>query len=575
MNTLLNYFLEANLALAIVALADYLLLHRETDISLRRKLLLAGVGVALMLPLLHVPLQRLNAALPTLAYALPANTAPTDLPETSHPEFQLSTLETVALAYGLIILLCLVHTSYQVARLVALRLRLRARTINNVYVYELPGAQAAFSFFNHVFLPTGSPRAVAHMFEHESSHARLGHSYDILALEVVKAFFWANPAAYAIKQRLMAIHEFEADREALKQANAHEYEATLVEEALQGIQYPLVNHFNQHLILKRITMMKQLTKRIARWKLGVLAITMLAATVFIACQDQIMNEFKDSTIAQVDNYPPEVKVDLDRLKKEYPKARFIYLEGQADEIRDKFQQHEDQKHLIVGSYNFPDRQLMGVLTVDLSKYELKNAQEVYTVVEQPARPREGFELYVSKLGSQIQYPATAREQKVEGKVFVQFTVNETGALSDFQIIKGIGSGCDQEALRVIEQGGDWLPAEQRGQKVKQRMVIPIQFSLPGKQNAKISIDEPREGDQQIMDIAGVMQKVARGYVLTGEIKNAAGEPLQGINIVVAGTTQGTVTNQNGEYRLEVAAEKGALVFSFIGFRTEKIEFGNN
>jgi TonB family protein len=575
MNTLLNYLLEAHLALLIVALADYLLLHRETDISLRRKLLLGGVGLAVVAPLLHVPFQQLNAALPTLAYTIPPDLEPQQVSETVALTSGLSTLEVFALCYGGVAILFLLHTGYQVARLVALRLRLRGQAVHNIYVYELPSHQAAFSFFNHVFVPAAQAHAHAHVIEHERSHARLGHSYDILAIEIVKAFLWLNPAVYAIKQRLMAIHEFEADREALKHANPHAYETTLVEEALQGIQYPIVNHFNQHLILKRIAMMKQLTHKIAHWKLGVLGTILLAATVFIACQDQILSEMKDSTISQVTNYPPDVKADIDRYQKQYPKARFVYLEGQADEIRGKLKEYPEKSELIMNSYEFPDRNMMGVLTVDLAKYELKDENEVFSVVEEAAKPKQGFELYMAGIGSRIQYPADARQRNIEGKVFVQFTVTETGALSDFQVVKGIGGGCDQEAVRIIQEGGDWVPGRQRGQAVKQRMVIPIMFMLGNSQPATISIGQIQEGEPQIMDIDGNLQKVNNGYVLTGQVKDTNGKPLPGINIVVAGSTQGTVTNMDGRYRLEVQAEKGALVYSFIGFRTERIEFGNN
>jgi TonB family protein len=573
MNTLLNYFLEAHLVLLIVALADYLLLHRETDISLRRKLLLGGLALAVLAPLLHVPFQQLNEAIPTLAYSVPPDLQPQDLSDKAKTGVTFSVLEVSALAYGLITLVLLLHTTYQVGRLVGLRLRLRSREVNDLYLYELPSQQAAFSFFNHVFIPAAPASAQAHMIAHESSHARLGHSYDILAVEIVKAFFWANPAAYAIKHRLMAIHEFEADREALKNANPADYETTLVEEALQGIQYPLVNHFNQHLILKRITMMKQLTQKIARWKLGVLATVLLAATVFIACQDQILNEMKDSTLSQIGNYPKEVQADIKKFQKQYPGSRFTYVEGQVDEIREKMQANQAVNQ-ILNSYNFPERQTMGVLTRDLSHLELKDG-DVYRVVEEPAKPKKGFELYSAEIASRIQYPLAARQQNIEGKVYVQFTVSETGTLSDFQVVKGIGGGCDEEALRVIQDGGEWLPGRQRGQAVKQRMVIPIQFTLGNSQPATISIGQIREGEPKMMDITSNVQKINGGYVLTGQVKDAQGKPLPGINIVVDGTTQGTVTTTEGKYKLEVMSDKGALVYSFIGFSTERKEFGNN
>ncbi|QLH31678.1 MAG: carboxypeptidase-like regulatory domain-containing protein [Cyclobacteriaceae bacterium] len=62
------------------------------------------------------------------------------------------------------------------------------------------------------------------------------------------------------------------------------------------------------------------------------------------------------------------------------------------------------------------------------------------------------------------------------------------------------------------------------------------------------------------------------YFMVGKVSDQNDQPIYGMNIVLAGSTQGTVTNQNGEYKLEVTKNSGMLVFSFVGFNTETISF---
>jgi protein TonB len=66
---------------------------------------------------------------------------------------------------------------------------------------------------------------------------------------------------------------------------------------------------------------------------------------------------------------------------------------------------------------------------------------------------------------------------VEGKVFVQFVVDKKGNISEVEAIRGIGAGLDEEAVRVVKNSPAWNPGKQRGNAVKTRVVIPINFAL--------------------------------------------------------------------------------------------------
>ena len=105
------------------------------------------------------------------------------------------------------------------------------------------------------------------------------------------------------------------------------------------------------------------------------------------------------------------------------------------------------------------------------------AETIFTIVEDPASPVGGNEAFYRFIYDNIKYPTQARRMGIEGKVFVQFVVEKDGTLTDVQAVKGIGAGCDEEAVRVVKAHPKWNPGKQRGQPVKQRIIIPITFKL--------------------------------------------------------------------------------------------------
>lgn len=109
--------------------------------------------------------------------------------------------------------------------------------------------------------------------------------------------------------------------------------------------------------------------------------------------------------------------------------------------------------------------------------EEEEPDKIFLVVEQPASPKGGMSAFYEFVSKNIHYPAQARRMGVEGKVFVEFVVEKDGTLSSFTVIKGIGAGCDEEAVRILQLSPAWSPGKQRGQPVKQRMVLPIHFKM--------------------------------------------------------------------------------------------------
>lgn len=109
--------------------------------------------------------------------------------------------------------------------------------------------------------------------------------------------------------------------------------------------------------------------------------------------------------------------------------------------------------------------------------EEEEVDEIFEIVEDQPVPQGGMQAFYKYVGKNMNYPNQARRMGVEGKVFVQFVVDKDGSLTDIKAVKGIGAGCDEEAVRVLKAAPKWTPGKQRGRAVKVRMILPITFKL--------------------------------------------------------------------------------------------------
>jgi periplasmic protein TonB len=108
--------------------------------------------------------------------------------------------------------------------------------------------------------------------------------------------------------------------------------------------------------------------------------------------------------------------------------------------------------------------------------DVEEADQIFLFPETHAEPRKGYENFYKQLRDNLKYPAKARRMNTQGRVYIQFVVDDKGELSNISVLKGIGDGCDEEAIRVLGLT-KWNPGKQRGKPVKVRMVLPIIFSL--------------------------------------------------------------------------------------------------
>ena len=104
-------------------------------------------------------------------------------------------------------------------------------------------------------------------------------------------------------------------------------------------------------------------------------------------------------------------------------------------------------------------------------------EEIFMIVEEQAMPKGGLKKFYKYISDNLSYPSQARRMGVEGRVFLQFVVEKDGSITDIKVLKGIGSGCDEEAVKVLKSAPKWKPGKQRGKAVRVRRSIPVFFKL--------------------------------------------------------------------------------------------------
>ncbi|MDD3876163.1 MAG: energy transducer TonB [Bacteroidales bacterium] len=103
--------------------------------------------------------------------------------------------------------------------------------------------------------------------------------------------------------------------------------------------------------------------------------------------------------------------------------------------------------------------------------------EIFLVVEDPATFPGGEPARMRFLQENIRYPQIAREMGIQGTAYVTFVVEPNGSLTNIRVLRGIGGGCDEEAIRVVSIMPRWVPGKQRGQAVRVQFNMPIRFVL--------------------------------------------------------------------------------------------------
>jgi TonB family protein len=249
-------------------------------------------------------------------------------------------------------------------------------------------------------------------------------------------------------------------------------------------------------------MMRTLKQKIKGWK--IMAVTAVIPIFFfvVACQDQAESVQSREVFKTVNDFPANVQQTLAKLKAEFPTDEFIVIPPTGHNVED-FKGHENHISMINGEYVYEANAMtvvMGDKKDGASKYLIlqykasdkllskiqsekdeeivvSDGEQVFLVVEQPPTYPGGLDKMYEFLNQNTRYPEVAKKQNIQGSVFISFTVEKNGTISEATLIKGISKECDQEALRVVKLMDKWNPGMQSGKAVRVKFVLPVKFKL--------------------------------------------------------------------------------------------------
>lgn len=462
MNALLNYLIEASIGFALFYAIYYFLFRKETNFNFNRIYLLLSLVASIAVPFVHFVSPQQAPAVPTLGDILPTYWLPEIVVGEQMVENSLSLTawQVISLVYATGIVLLLIRLAVQLTSLLRYIHNAKASLIDNHFVLELQENKPTFSFFKYVFIGQShllSEEEKKNILEHERIHALHYHSVDILFLNTLSIVFWFNPVIYLYKKTLVQLHEFEADSRAVTEHEVDHYCGLLAKVALYSAEFPIANHFNNSLTLKRIAMIKTTKQTISTWKKIVLFPLVTLFFIAIACQDQVMQGIQEvaANSSVTTEYPLEVQKALDDLKLKNPMATFqvVGVKSEGEAVLDELvSQNLIRKDEVINLHSIPspDKDDIFKTYLILEKGEMTKQlasasateDQVYTVVDESASPKGGMESLFNFIFSNLSYPQSARTEGKEGVVYIQFIINENGSLSDFAVIKGTDTRLD-------------------------------------------------------------------------------------------------------------------------------------
>jgi TonB family protein len=194
---------------------------------------------------------------------------------------------------------------------------------------------------------------------------------------------------------------------------------------------------------------------------------------------------------------------------------------------------------------------------------------LFSVVEEMPQFGNGWEDIKKYILDNFQYPQTAIDDSIEGRVYLQFVINEDGSVSNAEVVRELRYDLDEECIRVIENMPDWKPGKQRGEFVKVRFVIPFIFKMSESDTGKGNVITPKE-ELKVKSIElKVFPNPAKDYVNIEILSNMTDLEYQLINakgqIIKSGHIYNSTKHinisdiENGLYIVRLISKENGLI----------------
>ena len=467
MMALLIYSIKSALVLTLLYLPYTLMLRQESFFRMNRIALLTILMLALVLPMVDIP----SLATPKQPVVYEMQQRIMLMTQEAETQWGQDTLCHDMSQRSILTPLCLLALVYVIGVSLALSIRLwqlfRIGQIirggclwtdksNHATIYCHIDDVAPFSWMRSIVISESDYKPFGReILLHEKAHILNRHSFDILLLTFVEALQWWNPIAYLLGRSLRDVHEYEADDYVLHQGiSLHNYQALLVKKALANTSYAFANNFNHSLIKKRIYMMNHPKSNpwLRSKVLYILPVTLVVLTVFATPK---LNEKVEGIVEKVaempqpspqpeqqpESVPTPVVADLPSAE---PKEKPAVKESTADSL---------------SSENYVN---------DVYRNEYINLSQPPEFPGGMSALRAFVQLHVAK--------ALENDVSVAGKrAYVQFRIKQDGTIDNIGLVRGDREAY-HEAIKIVGQMPQWIPARRFGELADAHFVLTIDFN---------------------------------------------------------------------------------------------------
>jgi|GEM_PF-262541 len=487
METILIYFLKANVALAVLYIGYKLLFWNDTCFKTRRFTLLAIYLFAFLYQIpdfshLLTTYQSSNIAVYYSAMLKEVQVIAT-APHSTDWKKIATTILLAAYLVGTAVLLLRFVT--ELIRVILSRRNCQKATVEGTTVSILTNDSGAYSFFHWIFINPKSYKTdtLQEVISHEKTHCREMHTIDMIVGELALIACWINPFAWLLKQEICINHEYQADQEVVKKG----YDKKGYQYHLIGLEKPkftavkLYTNFNVLQLKKRITMLnKKRTNGFSRTKYfallplvgGLLLISNIDVMARIDNVKNLILTPKAQATAPTAIVASQNSEANSASVNEQPQISVKENPAQTSVSNDLKAENSDA----ASSNNAVDEQPNE--SEEIQSPQKPDKGVVFTVVEEMPEYPGGTNALLQYLVKSTQYPEKAVSEGRTGRVIVQFIVNKDGSMSDINVLRGAYPDLDAEAIRVVKaMPQKWIPGKQKGVPVRVKYTLPVQFSL--------------------------------------------------------------------------------------------------
>ena len=282
---MLVFILKSAITLALLYSCFFILLSKETFHRFNRVMLLGIMVAAFIVPMLHITTEHptiINEEVQLIENMTDSGIVFIYEDEATEPQPQINWVQVMMWVYLTGVAVMLMITLIQVINLVRLMHRgIQQKDEQGNTIILINGEIPPFSIFHFIVMSVKDYESGRqYILTHEQEHIRLGHSYDLLLMQVLKTIQWFNPFVWFISRDLKTIHEYEADQAVINQGiDAKQYQLFLVKKVVGNRLQPFTNNLNHGSLKKRIAMMYQ--KKSNRWLMlkALFAIPVIALTI--------------------------------------------------------------------------------------------------------------------------------------------------------------------------------------------------------------------------------------------------------------------------------------------------------